>query len=88
MFGDNKSVVDSSMIPNGKIYNRHIALSFHRVRESIAFGIVNYLFIDGKHNPVNGLGKHWAYNDIWPTLKPIMIWPGDTIDCFENEKSE
>ena len=88
MFGDNKSVVDSSMTPNGKLHKRHIALSFHRVRESIAAGIVNYLFIDGKHNPADALSKHWAHNDIWPTLKPILFWPGDTMECFESEKLE
>ena len=33
MFGDNKSVVDSSMTPHGKIHKRHVALSFHHVRE-------------------------------------------------------
>ena len=32
VLGDNKSLVDSSVTPNGKIYKRHIALSFHRVR--------------------------------------------------------
>ena len=31
-FGDDKSVVDSSMTPNGKIHKRHVALSFYRVR--------------------------------------------------------
>ena len=47
MFGDNKSVVDSSMSPNVKIHKHHVVLSFHRVRESIASGIVTYQFIDG-----------------------------------------
>ena len=42
MFGENKSVVDSNMTPNGKIHKLHIALSFHRVRESISSEIVNY----------------------------------------------
>jgi hypothetical protein len=38
MFGDNKSVVDSSMQVNAKIHKRHTMLSFHRVREAIASG--------------------------------------------------
>ena len=29
LFGNNKSVVDSSIIPHGKLHKRHTALSFH-----------------------------------------------------------
>ena len=64
MFDDNKNVVDSSVTPNGKIHKRHIALSFHRVKESIAARIVIYQFVDGKHNPVDSLSKNWAHNDV------------------------
>ena len=38
MFGDNKSVVDSTMKPQSKLHKWHTALSFHRVRESITAG--------------------------------------------------
>ena len=88
MFGDNKIVVDSSMTPNGKIHKRHAALSFHRVMNSTAAGIVSYQFIDGKHNPEDVLSKNWAHNYIWPTLKSILLWLGDTIECFDNDKLE
>ena len=58
MFGDNKSVVDSSMTPHAKIHKRHVALSFHRVREAIAAKIIRYHFIIGNINPANILSKH------------------------------
>ena len=64
MFGDRKNVMDSSMNQNIKIHKRHAALLFHRVRESIAAGIVNYQLIDEKHNPSDILSKNWAHNDI------------------------
>ena len=76
------------MTPNGKIHKRHIALSFHRVRESIAAGIVTYQFIDVKHNLEDVLNKHWAHNYIWATLKPILFWPGDTMKYFDNDSLE
>ena len=44
MFGDNKSVVDSSMQLSAKLHKRHTMLSFHRVREAIAAGIL-FLFL-------------------------------------------
>ena len=36
MFGDNKSVVTSSMVPHSLLSKRHNILSYHRVREAIA----------------------------------------------------
>jgi hypothetical protein len=40
MFGDNKSVVDSSMQVYAKLHKRHNMLSFHRVCEAIASGMI------------------------------------------------
>ena len=40
MFGDNESVVKSSTVPQSLLNKRHTALSYHRVREAIAAGIV------------------------------------------------
>ena len=62
MFGDNKSVVDSSMIPHHKLNRRHQALSFHCVREAIASRILGFIHTDGKVNPPDILSKHWAYS--------------------------
>ena len=36
VFGDNASVITSSTIPQSTLNKRHNALSYHRVRESIA----------------------------------------------------
>ena len=83
MFGDNKSVVDSATIPHFKLHKRHNQLSFHRVREAIAAGIIHFLHIDGKSNPANMLSKHWGYQQVWPVLHPLMFWHGDTADLQE-----
>ena len=68
----------------GNTHKRHVALSFHRVRESIAAKIISYHFIEGKYNPADVMSKHWAHNDAWPLLKPIVCWPGDTMECISN----
>jgi hypothetical protein len=64
MFGDNKSVVDSSMQLNAKLHKRHTMLSFHRVREAIAAGIFGFYFLPGEDNPADILSKHWGYTQI------------------------
>ena len=40
MFRDNESVVGSCSIPHAKLHKRHNALSFHRVRETVASGFI------------------------------------------------
>jgi hypothetical protein len=80
MFGDNKSVVDSSMQVHAKLHKRHTILSFHRVREAIASGMIIFSFINGDINPADILSKHWGYAQVWNQLKPLLFWYGDTKD--------
>jgi hypothetical protein len=42
MFGDSKSVVDSSIQVNAELHKRHTMLTFHRVREAIASGMIGF----------------------------------------------
>jgi hypothetical protein len=82
MFGDNKSVVDSSTIPHSKLHKRHTALSFHRVREAIASGMVAFYHLSGDSNPADILSKHWGYQQVWQLLRPLLFWEGDTADLL------
>lgn len=86
MFGDNGTVVNGSVTPHAKIHKRHMDLSFHRVREAIAAEIVSYNFIRGVANPADILSKHWGHSKMWPTLKPLLFWQGDAMDCFKDEE--
>ena len=78
MFGDNRSVVTSSTIPNYTISKRHHSSSYHRVRESIAAKYISFHWKDGKSNPADILSKHWEFATVWPRLKPILFWRGET----------
>jgi hypothetical protein len=80
MFGDNKSVVDSSTKIHSKLHKRHTALSFHRVREAVAAKVIGFFHLEGKRNPADVLSKHWGYAAVWPFLQPLLFWKGDTAD--------
>ncbi len=80
MFGDNKSVVDSSTVPHAKLHKHYNALSFHQVREAIAGAIIGFYHINGDKNPANILSKHWGYRQIWKLLQPLLFWKGNTKD--------
>jgi hypothetical protein len=64
MFGDNNSVVDSSMQLNAKLHMLHTTLSFHRVREAVASGIHGFFFLPGDVNPADILSEHWGYTHV------------------------
>ena len=80
MFGDNESVVNSSSKPDAKLHKRHVALSFHRVREAVASNMLSFIHIEGAHNPADILSKHWGYLQVWPLLRTLLFWSGDTAD--------
>ena len=80
MFGDNESVVNSSSRIHTKLHKRHNALSFHRVRESIAADICRFHHLRSKFNPADIVNKYWSYNCVWKLLRPLLIWFGDTAD--------
>jgi hypothetical protein len=42
-------------------HERHMALSFHRVREAITAKSIAFYHVDGVRNPADILSKHWGH---------------------------
>jgi hypothetical protein len=78
LLGDNESVVKNATVPHSQLKKRHVALSFHRVREAIVAGIILFGHISGKKNVADVLSKHWGFTEVWPLLKALLFWRGDT----------
>ena len=57
---------------------RHILVSYHRIREAIAPKYISFHWKDGKSNPADILSKHWEFATVWPILRPILFWRGET----------
>jgi len=81
LFGDNQSVITSSTIPKSTLNKRHNALSYHRVHECIAMGIIHYMHVDGKNNPSDVLTKFLGYTKLRPLIQPLLFWKGETMPC-------
>ena len=79
MFGDNESVVKSSLHLHAKLQKRHNILSFHQVREAIESKFVSFQFINRNNNPADILSKHWSHETLYKLLKPVLFWKGDTL---------
>ena len=57
---------------------RQNLVSYHRVKEAIAPKYISFHWKDGKSNPADILSKHWEFATVWPMLKPILFWRGET----------
>ena len=84
MFGDNESVVNSATTIHSKLHKRHVMLSYHRVRECIASGMIVFTHISGKVNPADLLSKHWGYSQVRTFLRCLLFWHGDTADITDD----
>ena len=76
MFGDNKSVVDSASIPTSTLSKKSTLASYHRVREAIAAGYLQFNWKDGKSNPSDILSKHWEFANILATTETSTFLEG------------
>ena len=57
---------------------RHHLVSYHRVKEAIAAKYISFHWKVCKSNPADTLSKHWEFATVWPILKPILLWRGET----------
>eukprot|EP00934_Nitzschia_sp_Nitz4_P004676 Nitzschia sp. Nitz4//scaffold468_size5769//118//5631//NITZ4_009203-RA/size5769-snap-gene-0.0-mRNA-1//-1//CDS//3329552515//4666//frame0 len=85
LFGDNKSVVDSAMVPQSVLHKRHVALSYHRVREAIAANVISFFHLSGHDNPADILTKFWGFQQVWSSLQPLLFWVGDTMSSLREQ---
>ena len=57
---------------------RHHLVSYHRVKEAIALKYLSFHWKDDISNPADILSKHWEFATVWPMLKHILFWRGET----------
>ena len=53
-------------------------MAYHRVREAVASDMLDFHHIPGENNPADILSKHWGFQQVWPLLKAVLFWQGDT----------
>ena len=83
LFGDNESVVKSGSIPHSQLSKRHHALT----REAVASKMVSFHHINGDTNPADILSKHWGHSQVYPMLRPILFYKGDTSQLLDDTES-
>ena len=72
MFGDNKSFVTSSTIPQSILNKRHNMLSYNRVREAIAAKILEFHWCSSDQTSSDILSKHWEHVKVKDTIRELF----------------
>ena len=83
-------MITNGSVPHSKLGKRHLALAYHEVRQAVASGMMVVLtHVEGELNVADIPSKHWSYQKIWPLLRPLLFWHGDsTQDISKQEKPD
>jgi hypothetical protein len=65
ILGDNKGVIQNCSISDSLLKKKHVAIAYHKTRESAAAGIVHPIKIDGKNNFADILTKAVTGKTFW-----------------------
>ena len=75
-FVDNNSVVLNATIPTSTLRKKkHNSIAYHRVRESIASGIIRIAKVSGKKNLAEMLTKPLPANELINLARKILYFP-------------
>ena len=65
-------------IPHSQLSKRWNALSYHRVREAVAAGIVRFEHINSEQNTADFLTKNLPRYAMKDHVEPLLFWKGET----------
>ena len=74
VFCDNQSVITNSTTPGSKLKKKHVSISYHRVRESIASGIIKIAYIPSKDNLADVLTKMLGGPQLRHLCQAFLSW--------------
>ena len=75
IFGDNKAVVNNATVPTSTLKKKHNAISYHRVREAVAAGILRIAKVHTSENLADLLTKPLAGIALKNLIQRISLGP-------------
>ena len=73
LLGDNNSVVLNTTMPSSVLKKKHCAVSYHKIRETIAAGIVRFSHIQSELNYADILTKPLGPSKFMELVKPLLF---------------
>ena len=73
MLGDNKSVILSTSIPSSVLKKKHCSINWHRCREAVAAGVLNFVHMNTTTNVADLLTKPLGSVTFHSNMKPLLF---------------
>ena len=73
MLGGNQSTSTSCTIPSSNLKKKHNAIAYHRVRESVAAGVVKLFYVPSNKNLADTMTKPLNGNKLRELWKPYLF---------------
>ena len=73
LLGDNNSVVLNTTMPSSVLKKKHCAVSYHKIREAIAAGIVRFTHIRSENNYADVLTKPLSPKEFRNLVLPLLF---------------
>lgn len=73
VFGDNQSTITSATIPSSNLKKKHNAIAYHRIRETVAAGIVNLFYVPSDDNLADAFTKPLAGHKLRRLLQRFLF---------------
>ena len=77
LYGDCMGMIQSSSLPDGTLKKKHVAISYHTVREQVAAKAVELYKVDTSENIADLLTKSLSVGVLMPLCK--KIWPKEFL---------
>ena len=94
LIGDNKSVHVSGSTPSSSLSKKHLAISYHKIRETVAAGVMLFAWIGSLLNiadlltkPLNGM-RHRSLTSYWLFGKGQWFVKGSNNESAEDKTME
>jgi hypothetical protein len=72
LYGDNFGFIQSANIPEGELKKKHVAISYHYVREAIASGYINAIWVKSHENFADVCTKALGSNAFSDIIHDVM----------------
>ena len=74
LFRDNNSVILNTTMPSSVLKKKHCVVSYHKIKETIAAGIVRFSHIPSEMNHADILTKPLGPNAFMDLVKPLFFY--------------
>ena len=81
LLGDNKGMIQNTLIMSSQLNKKHNAIAYHRVQESVAADIIKIGHVRSEYNYAGNCTKALNGPKLHGLSKDLLFWTSDSREC-------